>query len=141
MEPRREETTVSLTAFYQTVRSHIRRLQTTDNIQHLCQTAVESIYEFTGFDRVMAYEFNPQGHGCVVAEAKREDLPAYLGLHYPDVDTRSCRHLFSCNYSRLIPDAQGPGVDLVPACNPETGRPVDLTYCELRGLFPVTKPI
>ncbi|USR92096.1 ATP-binding protein [Phormidium yuhuli AB48] len=136
LEPRREETTVSLTAFYQTVRSHIRRLQTTDNIQHLCQTAVESIYEFTGFDRVMAYEFNPQGHGCVVAEAKREDLPAYLGLHYPDVDTRSCRHLFSCNYSRLIPDAQGPGVDLVPACNPETGRPVDLTYCELRGVVP-----
>ncbi|MCC5898947.1 MAG: GAF domain-containing protein [Phormidium sp. BM_Day4_Bin.17] len=136
LEPERQEITVSITAFYQSVRSHIRRLQTTDNIHNLCQTAVESIYEFTGFDRVMAYQFNPQGHGTVVAEAKREDLPAYLGLHYPDADTRSCRHLFSCNYSRLIPDAQAAPIPLVPACNPETGNPVDLTYCELRGVVP-----
>lgn len=136
LEPERQEITVSITAFYQSVRSHIRRLQTTDNIQNLCQTAVESIYEFTGFDRVMAYQFNPQGHGTVVAEAKREDLPAYLGLHYPDADTRSCRHLFSRNYSRLIPDAQAAHVFLVPACNPQTGKPLDLTYCELRGVVP-----
>ncbi len=136
LEPQRQEITVSLTDFYQVVRSHIRQLQTTDNIQHLCQTAVESIYEFTGFDRVMAYEFNPQGHGCVVAEAKREDLPAYLGLHYPDADTRPCRHLFSRNYSRLIPDAQAANVPLIPACHPETGNPLDLTHCELRGVVP-----
>ncbi len=134
LEPERQETEVSLTAFYQMVRSHVRQLQTTDNIQRLCQTGVESIYEFTGFDRVMAYEFNPQGHGIVVAEAKREDLPAYLGLHYPDADTRPCRHLFSRNYSRLIPDAHVENVPLVPRENPQTGAPLDLTHCELRGV-------
>jgi chemotaxis family two-component system sensor kinase Cph1 len=134
LEPERQETDVSLTAFYQMVRSHVRHLQTTDNIQHLCQAGVESIYEFTGFDRVMAYEFNPQGHGIVVAEAKREHLPAYLGLHYPDADTRPCRHLFSRNYSRLIPDAHVENVPLVPRENPQTGAPLDLTHCELRGV-------
>ena len=135
LAPERQETEISLTRFYQMVRSHIRQLQMTDNIQHLCQTGVESLYEFTGFDRVMAYEFNPQGHGIVVAEAKREDLPAYLGLHYPDADTRPCRHLFSRNYSRLIPDAHVKNVPLVPRQNPKTGAPLDLTYCELRGVF------
>ncbi|MFP4218988.1 MAG: ATP-binding protein [Phormidium sp.] len=136
LEPERQETSVSLTAFYQMVRSHVRQLQTTDNIQQLCQTGVESIYEFTGFDRVMAYEFNPQGHGIVVAEAKREDLPAYLGLHYPDADTRPCRHLFSRNYSRLIPDAHVENVPLVPRENPQTRTSLDLTYCQLRGVVP-----
>lgn len=136
LEPERHETEISLTTFYQTVRSHVRQLQRTDNIQKLCQTGVESIYEFTGFDRVMAYEFNPQGHGIVVAEAKREDLPAYLGLHYPDADTRPCRHLFSRNYSRLIPDAERENIPLVPGQNPKTGGPLDLTYCELRGVVP-----
>lgn len=121
---------------YRTVRSQLARLQQTADLAELCQIATEEIRKLSGFDRVMTYRFDPDGHGQVIAESKREDLPPLLGLHYPDGDTRPCRHLFSKYYIRAVPDARAVSVPLVPATPPGTDRPLDLGNLRLRGVVP-----
>ena len=51
-------------------------------------------------DRVMAYRFEPDGHGVVVAEVRREGLEPFLGLHYPASDIpEQARQLYSSSGS------------------------------------------
>jgi light-regulated signal transduction histidine kinase (bacteriophytochrome) len=82
----------------------------------------------------MVYRFHADLHGEVFAESKREDLPAWLGLHYPESDIpKPAREIFKKLWIRPLPDASGELVELIPLANPDTGRPLDMTHCALRG--------
>jgi len=47
---------------------------------------VRCVRDFTGYDRVMVYQFDPDGHGKIIAEARDPRLESLLGHHYPATD-------------------------------------------------------
>ncbi|KAL3508171.1 hypothetical protein ACH5RR_033553 [Cinchona calisaya] len=93
--------------------SHLQSLPGGD-IKLLCDTVVESVRELTGYDRVMVYKFHEDEHGEVVAESKRADLDAYIGLHYPATDIpQASRFLFKQNRVRMIVDCHATPVRVI----------------------------
>ena len=120
---------------YSEVRADIARLQDAKGLQEFFDLAVERIRAFTGYDRVMAYRFDEDGSGHVVAEAKRDDLEAYLGLHYPASDIPApARRLFSLSWVRHLPDVDYVPVPLIAAKNPLVPGPVDMSFASLRSV-------
>jgi light-regulated signal transduction histidine kinase (bacteriophytochrome) len=70
----------------------------------------------------------------VVAENKHDDLPPWLGLHYPESDIpKPAREIYQRIWIRPVPNAAGPLVEMTPLANPDTGQPLNMTYCALRG--------
>ncbi len=122
---------------YHLVQEPIDKIDQTPNLQVLCQTAVEEVRRMIGFDRAIVYKFDATGAGEVVAEDKVESLAPLLGLHYPagDIPTQA-RNLFSMNLIRFIPDINCQPVELIPHCNPLTGRPLDMACSLLRTVSP-----
>ncbi|MBE9184411.1 PAS domain S-box protein [Microcoleus sp. LEGE 07076] len=119
------------------VQEPIDKIHKTPNLQMLCQTAVAEVRRTIGFDRAIVYQFDATGAGKVVAEDKIESLAPLLGLHYPATDIPpQARILFSMNLIRFIPDLDYQPVQLIPDCNPLTGRPLDLSFSWLRTVSP-----
>ncbi len=82
----------------------------------------------------MAYRFDEDGSGHVVAEAKRGDLEPYLGLHYPATDIPApARRLFSLAWVRHLPDVDYAPVPLISAKSWTSG-PVDMSFASLRSV-------
>ena len=120
---------------YSELRSDSARLQDTRSLQAFFDLAVERIRAFTGYDRVMAYRFDEDGSGKVVAEARRDDLEAYLGLHYPATDIPApARRLFSLSWVRQLPDVDYVPVPLVAAKSRLITGPVDMSFANLRSV-------
>lgn len=116
------------------VKAAISRMQTAGNLRDFCQNVASEVRSITGLDRVMVYRFHADQHGEVFAEKKRDDLPAWLGLHYPESDIpQPTRDIFKHIWIRPLPNAAGPLVEIVPLANPDTGRPLNMTHCALRG--------
>jgi chemotaxis family two-component system sensor kinase Cph1 len=113
-------------------------LQSVDSLPELCQGIVEQVRYMTGFERVVLYRFDEEGHGHVDAEAKEAALDPYLGLHYPASDIPSqARQLYLRNWTRLIPDARYTPSRLRPALRSDTGVPLDLSFAVLRSVSPI----
>jgi hypothetical protein len=92
----------------------------------------------TGFGRVKAYRFDADGNGQVLAEVADPGYPRYLGLCFPASDIpRQARELYRVNRIRVIEDANYQAVPLVPAANPRTGKPLDMSFAALRSVSPV----
>jgi light-regulated signal transduction histidine kinase (bacteriophytochrome) len=116
----------------------IVRVQGALGLSGFLQAAAEEMRAATGFDRVMVYQFLQDGSGSVIAEAKTDDLVPYLGLHYPKSDIpKQARELYLRNWTRVIPDANYTPVPILPAVNPVTGKPLDLSFSILRSVSPV----
>jgi len=108
------------------------------SLADLCQRVATRIRHITAFDRVMVYQFLKDDTGCVIAEGRREDLVPYLGLRYPASDIPAqARRLYLTNTLRLKADVNARTSVLVPAVNPVTGTPLDMTFCVLRAMSPV----
>jgi len=123
---------------YQAVRSSVEALNRATTMADLYDTAARSVRELTGFDRVMVYRYDEEYNGEVVAEAKRDDLNSFLGLHYPSTDIPAqARALYEKNWLRLISDVDYAPVPLVPAVDPAVGKPLDLTHATLRSVSPI----
>jgi light-regulated signal transduction histidine kinase (bacteriophytochrome) len=120
---------------YSDLRADIARLQATPNLAAFFDLAVQRIRDFTGYDRVMAYRFDEDGSGEVVAESRREGLEAYLGLHYPASDIPlPARRLFALSWLRHLPDVDYVPVPLVAAGQAAFAEPVDMSYASLRSV-------
>ena len=123
--------------FYHQVKEPIARIQKAPTLLEMCRVVVKEIRRLTGFDRVMVYQFDSDGAGIVIAEDTDQETP-YLNLHYPPSDIpKQARHLYTLNWLRLIPDAQYQPVGLIPAVNPSTGQPLDLSMAVLRSVSPI----
>lgn len=134
LEPAFSRENIPFLSFYHLAKASINQLEKTSNLRDFCQIIVQEVRKVTGFDRVMLYKFDDDGHGSVVAEEKLESMEPYLGLHYPESDIpKPARKLFTSNSIRLIPDAYAQPVQIVPAINPISDRPVDLTNSILRS--------
>jgi light-regulated signal transduction histidine kinase (bacteriophytochrome) len=96
--------------------------------------ACAEIRTLTGLDRVMVHRFHDDGHGEVVSERRREDLAPWLGQHYPAQDIpEPAREIFRQTWIRPLRDVDGGLAELLPLTHPDSGRPLTMTHCALRG--------
>lgn len=137
LEPAIAQENIPFLSLYHLAKASINLLEKTTNLREFGQIIVQEVRKVTGFDRVMLYKFDDDGHGCVVAEEKLANLESYLGLHYPESDIpKPVRELFISNSIRLIPDTKSQQVQIIPASNPVSNRPMDLTNSILRSAAP-----
>ncbi|HEY6893079.1 MAG TPA: GAF domain-containing protein, partial [Rhodanobacteraceae bacterium] len=103
------------------------------SIVGLADTVVRALREIVGYDRVMVYKFDPDGHGEIIAEARDEALDSLLGHHYPATDIpQRARALYLRNRVRLLVDVHYDAVPIEPA-----GRELDMSLCQLRSMSPL----
>ena len=75
------------------------------SLRTLCDETARVVKALTGYDRVMVYRFDDQGHGEVLSEAREPDLEAFLGNHYPASDIpQIARRLYERNRIRVLAD-------------------------------------
>ena len=120
-------------SFYPGVRRALLRLESTRTVTDLCQAAVRQLRGFTGYDRVVAYRFDGDGPGEVIAEDASPDWEPWLGLWFPAIDVPpQARRLYLQNWIRVIADVDDRGATLIPELRPGTQRPLDLSGSALR---------
>ena len=116
----------------------VQRFSATSNIGTLADAAVKAFRDLTGYDRVMVYKFDPDGHGKIIAEAREARLDSLLGHHYPASDIpRRARELYIRNRVRVLVDAHYQPVPIVPRALPLTGQDLDMSLCYLRSMSPL----
>lgn len=116
----------------------LRRMQAASTLDDLYRVSVEEVRRLAGFDRVLIYRFQPQGHGQVLAQALGGRLPGYLGQCFPASDIPpQARELYRLNWIRVIPDANYVPVPILPMLRPDNGQPLDLGFSMLRSVSPV----
>ncbi|MEY3880579.1 MAG: hypothetical protein RIQ94_1375, partial [Pseudomonadota bacterium] len=109
----------------------------TDSCDYFDQI-VALVRQFTGFDRVMIYRFDTNWDGEVIAESRVETASSYLGLHFPASDIPpQARRLYTCNLVREVADIEDQSISVLPALNPVSKGPLDMTYSILRSFSPV----
>ena len=124
--------------FISIVQEMVRNLQSTTDRISACQSAAEEVRAITNFDRVVVYRFLSDGAGVVDAEAKRGGMESFKGLRFPAGDIPpQARELYLKNWIRVIPDARYKPCPLLPALNPATNKPLDMSFCALRSVSPV----
>jgi light-regulated signal transduction histidine kinase (bacteriophytochrome) len=116
----------------------VTRLSAAHSISMLADLVVEELQDLIGYDRVMVYRFDEEGHGEVIAEAKRLSQESFLHRHYPATDIpQRARELYLRNKVRLLVDMQYTPVPIVPRLNPTTGAELDLSMAVLRSVSPI----
>ena len=108
------------------------------SLRSLCEETARIFRDLTGYDRVMVYRFDEEGHGEVFAEQRRPDLEAFLGNRYPASDIpQIARRLYETNRIRVLVDVEYTPVPLRPNLLPLTGRDLDMSLCFLRSMSPI----
>ena len=119
------------------VRAMAARLTKARSTARFHSDAARQVLAITGFDRVMIYEFDSEGHGAVTAEAIRGGMESFLGLRYPASDIPSqARALYLRNPFRIIADVASPPVQLLPPVDAVT-KSLDLSMAISRSVSPV----
>jgi light-regulated signal transduction histidine kinase (bacteriophytochrome) len=104
----------------------------------LCDETARVFRSLTGYDRVMVYRFDDQGHGEVLSEQREPNLESFLGNHYPASDIpHIARRLYERNRVRVLVDVDYTPVPLTPALSPVSGQPLDMSLCFLRSSSPI----
>lgn len=116
----------------------VTQLSTAHSITALADRVVRELRDLLGYDRVMVYRFDEDGHGAIIAEAKERELEAFLHRHYPASDIpQRARELYLRNKVRLIVDVQYTAVPIEPRLSPVTGEELDLSMSVLRSISPM----
>lgn len=116
----------------------LQRLQAATTLQALYDISVKEIQAMTGYDRVLIYRFEEEGHGQVIAEASDPSMEVFNGLFFPASDIpEQARELYRTNWLRIIPNADYQPVPLVPKLRPDTQTPLDLSFATLRSVSPI----
>jgi light-regulated signal transduction histidine kinase (bacteriophytochrome) len=120
--------------YYALLKKSVNRLERSSSLRGFCDAVSEEVRTLTGLDRVMVYKFHEDGHGEVFAESRRVDLESWLGLHYPAEDIpQPAREIFRRIWIRPVPEVGAELAELVPLTNAQTGRPLSMLHCALRG--------
>ncbi|MDZ7651646.1 MAG: GAF domain-containing protein [Burkholderiaceae bacterium] len=118
--------------------SAIQQLSTASSLGVLADGTVKAVRELTGYDRVMVYRFDPDGHGKVIAEARHPRLEPLLGHHYPATDIpQRARELYLRNRVRVLVDVDYTPSPLVPRRPPGHEAELDMSLSYLRSMSPL----
>ena len=108
------------------------------SIAALSEAVVQSFRNMNGYDRVMVYKFDPDGHGEIIAEARNPKLDSLLGHRYPASDIpQRARELYVRNRARVLADVDYMPVPIVPRRFPGTQEDLDMSLCYLRSMSPL----
>ena len=121
--------------FYDNINRFLLKIQKASSFQATLEIMVQEIRRVTGCDRVMAYRFEPDGVGIVIAEAKQTAWETFLDLHFPPLDIpEDQRHIYQENWLRMIGDANYSPVPMVS----RQSHPAitDFSRCLLRSVSP-----
>lgn len=121
-----------------TLSAALQRFGAAPSVGVLADAVVEVVRNLTGYDRVVVYKFDPDGHGKVIAEARHPRLESLLGHHYPASDIpQRARALYLLNRVRMLVDVDAPQAPLMPDLLPGTEAPLDMSMCQLRSMSPI----
>jgi len=114
------------------------RITSSSSLRSLCDDTATIFKEITGYDRVMVYRFDDEGHGEIFSERRRPDLEAFHGNRYPASDIpQIARRLYERNRVRLLVDVNYTPVPLQPRLSPLNGRDLDMSLSCLRSMSPI----
>lgn len=117
----------------------VREVGRASSFEMLADAVVQSFKRLTGYDRVMVYRFDPDGHGKVIAEARDPRFEPLLGHRYPasDIPERA-RQLYVRNRLRLLADVSYEPSAVVPRelAGSRSGE-LDMSMCYLRSMSPL----
>jgi light-regulated signal transduction histidine kinase (bacteriophytochrome) len=116
----------------------LEKIRTASSLRGLCDETAMLFQARTGYDRVMVYRFDDEGHGEVFSEQRRPELEAFLGNRYPSTDIpQMARRLYERTRVRVLVDVGYEPVPLQPRLSPLTGRDLDMSLCFLRSMSPI----
>nr|WP_246455662.1 HWE histidine kinase domain-containing protein [Sulfitobacter aestuariivivens] len=106
------------------------------DIPKLLDRCVVGLAALTGFDRVMAYRYEPNGDGQIVAESRGPDVTSFLGLRYPawDVPEQARALQVKCPVRMLVDVNQTP---IAILSHEKDAAPLDISLAHLRGISPI----
>lgn len=135
--PTDEALTASMNV-YSSLRTKLRDINGAPTLAEFCRKAAETVRAFTGFDRVMIYEFLEDDSGKVIAEARSDEAEPFFGLHYPASDIpKQARALYLKQTLRFKVDVDDVSSQVVPTLNPATEKPLDMSYAAMRAMSPI----
>jgi light-regulated signal transduction histidine kinase (bacteriophytochrome) len=114
------------------------RIRQSLELQEILTATVAEVRAYLGTDRVKIYQFQPDGHGVVIAESLNcERLPSLLGLHFPADDIPPyARELFVRARQRRIVDLSTHEIGISPLNCSETGELIEQTEIRYRSVDP-----
>lgn len=116
----------------------VQRFSSAPSVGTLADGVVQAVRDLTGYDRVMVYRFDPDGHGQVIAESRHPRLASLLGHHYPASDIpQRARGLYLRNRVRMLVDVDDEPQTVEPASPPGSADPLDMSMCSLRSMSPI----
>ncbi len=122
----------------ESAKTALSKIRDAATVESLCDQVVREIRRLTGYDRVMVYWFDRDGHGTVIAEAKTGDMEPYLGLRYPASDIpQQARQLYLLARIRLIPDVSYESVSIEHDDGAGVSAVIDMSHCLLRSVSPI----
>jgi light-regulated signal transduction histidine kinase (bacteriophytochrome) len=120
------------------VEEALHKLVAAPSLRRLADDTVAILKTLTGYDRVMVYRFDEEGHGEVYAEMREPHLEAFIGNRYPASDIpQIARQLYERNRIRVLVDVDYDPVPIRPACGPEDDQKLDMSLCFLRSMSPL----
>jgi two-component system, chemotaxis family, sensor kinase Cph1 len=128
-------------ALLQRLGTVVQRISEASAIGTLTDLVVRSLRDLAGYDRVMVYRFDPDGHGKIIAEARDPRLETLLGHRYPATDIpQRARELYLRNRVRVLVDVNYEPSVLVPHLLAGAAGPpgeLDMSLCWLRSMSPL----
>ncbi len=120
------------------IQDALKSLLPCTSIRSLADATTVVFKDLIGFDRIMVYRFDDEGHGEVYAEEKNRDLEPFLGNRYPASDIpQIARELYIRNRIRTLVDVEYEPTPLDPLLSPTTGMDLDMSLCTLRSMSPI----
>ncbi len=121
----------------ETVQPLLMQLNGLRPLDRLLSQVARQVRVLSGFDRVMVYQFLPDGSGEVIAETRRAGMEPYKGLRYPATDIpKQARALYERNPIRVIADVDAAVVPVLPVLD-LAGTSLDLSLSVLRAVSPI----
>ncbi len=121
-----------------TLEKSVQAIMAASGLRALSDEAARIFKSLTGYDRVMVYRFDDEGHGEVLSEAKEATLEPLVGNRYPASDIpQIARRLYERNRVRVLRDVEYEPAPLIPALSPITGEQLDMSLCFLRSISPI----
>jgi len=120
----------------------VQRFSEASSIGTLTDSVVQCVRDIVGYDRVMVYRFDPDGHGKIIAEARDPRLEPLLGHRYPATDIpQRARELYLRNRVRVLVDVHYEPSLLMPHLlsggSADTQGELDMSLCYLRSMSPL----
>lgn len=120
---------------YQRYKQIVQILSRAKDKHQVCKIVARELRKWSGFDKVMIYQFDENWNGTVLAESAEDGMELYYGFTFPASDIpKPARDMYAKNPFRLIPDREYVPVKLYPVLNPVTNGFTNLLNADLRSV-------